>query len=182
MLLEDFDPDDDHLLQLDRAGDTLEVRCWSPCEAMPEAPAISAEDARYLEGFVGISYTSFVSDPAARGVFRFFEVSDTKIQEGAAEADCAGRFRRGECNDDGEVDLSDAVCLLDWQFLGGPAPGCLAATNTNGDRATDIADAVWLLNFLFLGGPPPVAPFAACGPGSSELDATLGCATPPKSC
>ena len=28
------------------------------------------------------------------------------------------RFLRGECNDDSTVDLSDAVCILDWLFLG----------------------------------------------------------------
>ncbi len=27
-------------------------------------------------------------------------------------------FVRGDCNDDGTVDLSDAVCTLNWLFLG----------------------------------------------------------------
>ena len=83
-------------------------------------------------------------------------------------------FLRGDCNADGGVDLSDASCILNWQFSGAPPPGCLAATNTNGDRATDIANAIYLLNSLFLGGPPPVAPFPACGPGT-DTDMTLGC-------
>jgi hypothetical protein len=49
------------------------------------------------------------------------------------------RFRRGDCNNDGGVDLSDAVCTLSWLFLGGRTPSCLAAANTNGDAAVDIA-------------------------------------------
>ena len=87
-------------------------------------------------------------------------------------------FIRGECNDDGVVDVSDASCLLNWQFLGGPPPECVAAANTNGDRGIDIADAIYLLGSLFLGGPPPVQPFPACGPGALPLDAQLGCAAP----
>ena len=88
--------------------------------------------------------------------------------------ECTLTFLRGECHDDGNVDVSDASCLLNWQFLGGPAPSCLAATNTNGDKGSDIADAIYLLSSLFLGGPPPVAPFPECGPGT-ETDAVLGC-------
>ena len=88
-------------------------------------------------------------------------------------------FVRGDCNDDGKVDLSDAVCILNGLFAGGGAPGCLAATNTNGDDAANIADATYLLNFLFAGGPAPVAPFPDCGPGMLPADDQLGCENPP---
>ncbi len=89
-------------------------------------------------------------------------------------------FVRGECNDDGEVNISDALCLLGWLFLGGPTPGCLAAANTNGDEAVNISDPVALLGFLFLGGPPPVEPFPDCGPRPEGE--TLGCDAPPAAC
>jgi hypothetical protein len=84
-------------------------------------------------------------------------------------------FRRGDCNDDGSVDISDAVCILGWLFLGGTTPGCVAATNTNGDEAADVSDAVYLLAHLFLGGPAPVAPFPECGPAALEADEAMGC-------
>ena len=87
-------------------------------------------------------------------------------------------FRRSDCNDDGAVDISDAVCILNWLFLGGMVPGCIAVTNTNGDADADISDATYLLNHLFLGGPAPVDPFPECGPGTLAL----GCVTPPKGC
>jgi hypothetical protein len=90
-------------------------------------------------------------------------------------------FIRGDCNDDGGADISDAVCILDWLFQGGAAPDCVAATDTNSDRTADISDAVYLLAHLFLGGPAPAAPFPACGPGLPP-DQELGCATPPASC
>ena len=86
-------------------------------------------------------------------------------------------FLRGDCNNDRQVDLSDASCILNWQFLGESAPGCVAATNPNGDNGIDIADAIYLLGSLFLGGPPPAPPFPGCGPGTLSLDHQLGCDT-----
>lgn len=87
----------------------------------------------------------------------------------------ASRFRRGDGNDDGMVDMSDAICTLSWLFLGGPAPGCLAAADTNADDVVDISDAGYLLGFLFLGGPAPVTPFPDCGTSNLEADTELGC-------
>jgi PKD repeat protein len=88
------------------------------------------------------------------------------------------RFQRGDCNDDGEVDISDAVCILGWLFLGLADPGCVAVTDTNGDARPDISDATYLLNHLFLGGTAPVAPYPGCGPGTLPADEG-SCATPP---
>ena len=89
------------------------------------------------------------------------------------------RFLRGDCNDDGDVNVSDAVCNLNWLF-GGPAPvGCAAALNTNGDAGVNITDAVSLLNFLFSDGSAPAAPYPDCGPGMLPADMAFGCANPP---
>jgi hypothetical protein len=91
-------------------------------------------------------------------------------------------FMRGDCKDDGKLDISDAICILDWLFQGGAAPGCVAVNNTNGDETADISDAVYLLAHLFLGGPAPVAPYPDCGAGLLPADQALGCETPPESC
>lgn len=89
------------------------------------------------------------------------------------------QFRRGDCNNDGAIDLSDSMYALSWLFLGGPAPGCFAATDTNGDGAVDITDPTYLLSHLFLGGPAPAAPFSACGTSELEADEELGCEDSP---
>jgi hypothetical protein len=94
--------------------------------------------------------------------------------------ECGIAFRRGDCNDDGTVDISDAQFALNWLFLGGPTPGCIAAANTNGDGEADISDPVYLLSFLFLGGVWPPAPFPDCGP--MPEDEALTCDTPLESC
>jgi hypothetical protein len=91
------------------------------------------------------------------------------------------RFRRGDCNDDSTIDISDPVCALNWLFLGTSEPACVAAINMNGDAEVDISDPVYLLAFLFLGGPPPLPPFQECGM-SVEADEALGCASPPAPC
>ena len=49
------------------------------------------------------------------------------------------RFLRGDCNDNGTVDISDAVCTLEWLFLGRAAPGCVAATNLTPEATRMVA-------------------------------------------
>lgn len=89
-------------------------------------------------------------------------------------------FLRGDANDDGGVDVSDAQFILNWLFLGESAPGCVVATNANGDDSADISDSVYLLGHLFLGGPPPGTPYPECGPVPDEEGLT--CEVPPASC
>ncbi|MBI4606887.1 MAG: PKD domain-containing protein, partial [Planctomycetes bacterium] len=83
------------------------------------------------------------------------------------EAKPALAFRRGEANQDGKVDISDAVSILQWLFLGEAEPGCLSAADVDGDKAVNITDPIYLLTHLFLGGPSPPEPFATCGPDPS---------------
>ncbi len=90
-------------------------------------------------------------------------------------------FRRGDCNDDGAVNITDGVCILNWLFLGEATPGCVAVANTNGDDAANITDATYLLGHLFSEGPAPAAPFPDCGPGMLPTDED-SCETLPKNC
>ena len=83
-------------------------------------------------------------------------------------------FRRGDCNSNGGVDLSDAIFFLNFLFLGGEMPICAEACNTNADANGDLSDAVALLNFLFLGGASPPAPGPdECGDGPMPLGCEL---------
>lgn len=84
--------------------------------------------------------------------------------------------RRGDSNDDGEVDMSDAICILDRGFLGAEESPCLAAANPHGDTAVDVSDASWPLNFLLLGGSPLVAPYPDCG--CAPVEEPVGCERP----
>jgi hypothetical protein len=73
-------------------------------------------------------------------------------------------FIRGNANNDGAVDISDGVGILNDLFLGMPAAApCRDAMDSNDSGAVDISDAVYLLNFLFQGGERIPAPYPGAG-------------------
>jgi len=100
--------------------------------------------------------------------------------------DAGPTFIRGDCNGDGAVigQVTDAVFLLNYNFLGGDEPPCFAACDVNGDGAWagQVTDAVYILNYNFLGGAPPPAPFPRCDLSTLESDKTLGCVTSTTNC
>jgi hypothetical protein len=59
---------------------------------------------------------------------------------------------RGDSNGDLEVNISDPTFTLQWLFLGGGAPSCLATADANGDGEVNISDPTYTLRYLFLGG------------------------------
>jgi hypothetical protein len=77
-------------------------------------------------------------------------------------------FRRGDANQDGQLDLSDAASTLNYLFLGGFFKPCHDALDVNDSGGLDLSDAVALLQFLFQGGPPPAAPHPICGQDPSD--------------
>lgn len=103
----------------------------------------------------------------------------TRIQptaiDGVVEATIP-TFRRGDANDDGVVDIGDAIRVLHQLFVPGqPGRICEDASDVNDDSAADISDAVHLLSYLFTSGPAIPAPFPDCGTDPT-LD-SLGCVT-----
>jgi len=87
-------------------------------------------------------------------------------------------FRRGDANNDGQADISDASALFNYLFMGGSAPPCDDAADANDDEGVDISDGIFMLYFLFQGGPAPQAPGAfVCGedPTNAVDGDDLGC-------
>jgi len=85
----------------------------------------------------------------------------------------APRFFRGDCSPDLALDISDALAVLSFLFLGSAEPSCVDSCDADGSGAVDITDAVTVLSFLFLGGPEPPAPGPRCGVDDTPSD--LGC-------
>ncbi|MFP6634035.1 MAG: hypothetical protein VCD16_15490 [Planctomycetota bacterium] len=83
-----------------------------------------------------------------------------------------GSFLRGDGNDDGTIDLTDAITILNYLFLGGVVPGCLDAADADDDEEIQLTDGIYTLSFLFSGGAPPPAPWPDCGEdlGGGGLD------------
>ena len=62
------------------------------------------------------------------------------------------RFRRGDVNADGRIDISDPMSMLNVLFLGDDTSRCDKAADANDDGSVDVADAVYMLAHLFDGG------------------------------
>ncbi len=73
------------------------------------------------------------------------------------------RFLRGDSNDDGQVDVSDAVAVLGYLFQGGEAPYCADASDANDDGEVNIGDPILMLRSLFQGTARISAPYPRAG-------------------
>jgi hypothetical protein len=71
------------------------------------------------------------------------------------QPDIVNVMLRGDANGDGQVNLADAVYIVNYLFIGGPPPDPLEAGDANCDGEVNLADAVYIINWLFIGGPPP---------------------------
>lgn len=61
----------------------------------------------------------------------------------------------GNVNGDNAVNVSDAVQIINFVFIGGQAPSPYEAGDTNCDSLVNVSDAVWIINFIFVGGNVP---------------------------
>jgi hypothetical protein len=71
--------------------------------------------------------------------------------------------RCGDANADANVNVSDAVWIINYVFIGGSEPQpVLACGDANSDGMVNVSDAVWIINYVFIGGAQP----GDCSPGS----------------
>jgi hypothetical protein len=82
----------------------------------------------------------------------------------------AQEFVRGDANENGAVDFSDAIFTLNWIFKGTEGPICIDAADANDDGQIDLSDAIYTLLYLFAGGNQPTTPFPKKGFDFSEDD------------
>jgi hypothetical protein len=85
------------------------------------------------------------------------------------EIAAGGDFTRGDANGDESVDLSDAVTVLNYLFLGLELPtDCQDGLDANDSGIVDLSDALYLLRFLFQGGAAPPLPYPQAGPDPTQ--------------
>jgi len=75
-----------------------------------------------------------------------------------AQTEVVPTFICGDANGDGNINVADAVFVINYVFKGGAAPSPLAAADANGDGEENVADAVYVINYVFKGGSAPVCP------------------------
>ncbi|MDO8508134.1 MAG: hypothetical protein Q7S27_00450 [Nanoarchaeota archaeon] len=66
-------------------------------------------------------------------------------------------FVRGDVNNNGNVELGDAIKILDYLYSGGQDLQCDDSGDANDNGIVDISDAIIILNYLFNGNPPSLA-------------------------
>lgn len=80
-------------------------------------------------------------------------------------------FLRGDCNDDGTVNIADGVWIINQVTGIGDAGTCFAGCDANADGFNDLSDAIYILSYRFLAGPEPTPPFPNC-----DIEAGADCA------
>jgi hypothetical protein len=84
---------------------------------------------------------------------------------------------RGDVNDSGAVDASDAIYLNSFLYSGGPAPPCRNQADANHDGLLDVSDSIFILAWLYSGGPAPPSPGPFASTCSQSTLPVLGCAS-----
>jgi Dockerin type I domain len=61
----------------------------------------------------------------------------------------------GDASGDGSTNVSDAVYIINYVFVGGNPPDPIELADVNCDGTVNVSDAVWIINFVFVGGNDP---------------------------
>jgi agmatine deiminase len=61
----------------------------------------------------------------------------------------------GDANGDLAVNVSDAVSIINFVFVGGDAPDPYESGDVNCDGSVNVSDAVWIINYVFVEGNTP---------------------------
>ncbi|MEZ5359222.1 MAG: hypothetical protein R3F48_10380 [Candidatus Zixiibacteriota bacterium] len=109
---------------------------------------------------LGIS-KSGISDLMSQSDESFYFIQDHGI---AGPYNCC--VVAGDANNDGGLNIGDAVYLITYIFKGGPPPPCPYAADTNGDCAINIGDVIGIIRPIFEQGWPAIQ----CAPSDCEYD------------
>lgn len=130
-----------------------------------------------------VSFQDFPGEPAAKnllvanqGVSVPFTTANGTVTIAAGGG--GPRFRRGDSDGTGSLDLTDAVRILGFLFLGQGTLDCLEAADSDDNGGIELTDAVRILNYLFQGAaapPSPGPPPGPCGVDPPESGENIGC-------
>jgi hypothetical protein len=95
----------------------------------------------------------------------FMDAPDYELVCGCEEYDgpTLPVFVRGDANVSGRVDISDAIAILNFLFLGSPGPRCRDRMDGDDSGRIDITDGIFVLRYLFGSGDRIPKPFPEPG-------------------
>jgi hypothetical protein len=111
------------------------------------SPGYDSSDSAVYQGL----FFTYTGD----GIIDSADVSDWEMRDIASEVGVIGEPKCGDANSDGLVNVSDAVYIANYVFVGGNPPFPLETGNLNCDGAVNISDAVWIINYIFMEGNDP---------------------------
>ncbi len=106
-----------------------------------------SEDPMFCETAVGDYHISALSPCAPAN-------NDCAILIGALDIGCDD-YICGNANGDNDVNISDAVWIINYVFVSGNPPDPLESGDANCDGDVNVSDAVWIINYVFVGGNDP---------------------------
>lgn len=83
---------------------------------------------------------------------------DQADSNGDGIGDACDSYMCGDANGDTNINVGDAVYVVNYVFKNGPEPYPVESGDANDDGNVNVGDAVYLVNHVFSGGPEPCAP------------------------
>jgi formylglycine-generating enzyme required for sulfatase activity len=107
-----------------------------------------------------------------RGLLCSWLIVTGVVSPSSPSARATETFVRGDVDQNGSMEISDAIGVFSFLFSGGRVPGCMDAVDSNDSGDVDISDGIFILNYLFSGGPAPPDPYPRLGvdPTADLLD------------
>ena len=120
----------------------------------PHCIEVAIED--LSEGMLGLQERTYLNTEANTGGWSGNFILSRVVVPNAGGCGVFGPMVPGDCNQDGDINIADAQCLLGFLFLDNPStlpcgnrtetdPGNIALLSWNGDSQVNIADAVGCL-------------------------------------
>jgi uncharacterized Ntn-hydrolase superfamily protein len=101
-------------------------------------------------------FTAIVTPPATAGSDTFHVSIDAGYQVVEVNSDpVATYFECGDTDASGDVDIDDAVFMIQYIFAGGPPPDPYEAGDVDCSGTVDIDDVVYIIGYIFSGGNAP---------------------------
>lgn len=105
-------------------------------------------------GTYGSSADYDLSGTAGQTAVDYGESEIYRLYHGFWQMFCRGMC--GDANADSLVNVSDAVYIINYVFVGGEQPKpVLACGDANSDCDVNVSDAVYIINYVFVGGSAP---------------------------
>jgi hypothetical protein len=118
-----------------------------------EAVIFSDADMRVIDSLTfGLQVTDISTGRCPNGGGTFVAMVPSFAQPNSCPATICG-----DANNDGSVDIADAVYLVNYIFAGGPAPDPLGAGDADCSDDINIADCIYLVIYIFEHGLNPCA-------------------------